>query len=202
MRRRDPRRTRQHRGGRRALRPTLALAAATAALSRRGGLPACRRRWARTEPELATGVIVSLLAGAAALVQPRAGRARDDGRIGDRAGLATGLVLTAAGSAAVLIPGIGGLLTAAIARIGVGVGLITPIGFAQLAATTPTGRLGQTMGSAEVGPRTRRRRRPAARRRSRRRHHAHPRATVFRRNPHRHRRSRRRTPPTGTVSSQ
>ena len=59
-------------------------------------------------------------------------------------------MLTAAGSAAVLIPGIGGLLTAAIG-IGVGVGLITPIGFAQLVATTPTGRLGQTMGSAEVG---------------------------------------------------
>jgi len=35
--------------------------------------------------------------------------------------------------------------------IGIGVGLITPIGFAHLAATTPTERLGQTMGSAEVG---------------------------------------------------
>jgi MFS family permease len=62
----------------------------------------------------------------------------------------TGLVLTATGSAAVLIPGIAGLLTAAIG-IGIGVGLITPIGFAHLAATTPTERLGQTMGSAEVG---------------------------------------------------
>jgi MFS family permease len=50
----------------------------------------------------------------------------------------------------VLIPGIAGLLTAAVG-IGIGVGLITPIGFAHLAATTPTERLGQTMGSAEVG---------------------------------------------------
>jgi MFS family permease len=99
---------------------------------------------------LVTGAIVSLLAAAAALVQPRAGRARDDGRIGDRTGLATGLLLTATGSAAVLIPGITGLVTAAI-FIGIGVGLITPIGFAHLAATTPTERLGQTMGSAEVG---------------------------------------------------
>jgi MFS family permease len=99
---------------------------------------------------LATGAIVSLLAAAAALVQPRAGRARDDGRIGDRTGLATGLVLTAVGSGAVVIPGVAGLVTAAV-LIGIGVGLITPIGFAHLAATTPTERLGQTMGSAEVG---------------------------------------------------
>jgi MFS family permease len=99
---------------------------------------------------LVTGAIVSLLALAASLVQPRAGRARDDGRIGDRTGLATGLILTAAGCFAVLIPGIAGLITAAI-LIGIGVGLITPIGFAYLAATAPKERLGQTMGSAEVG---------------------------------------------------
>jgi MFS transporter, DHA1 family, tetracycline resistance protein len=129
--------------------PTLALAAATAALSVGVGfLPVVGA--GRGLSPLATGAIVSLLAAAAALVQPRAGRARDDGRIGDRTGLATGLILAAAGSAAVLIPGITGLLAAAI-FIGIGVGLITPIGFAHLAATTPTERLGQTMGSAEVG---------------------------------------------------
>ena len=99
---------------------------------------------------LVTGAIVSVLAAAAALVQPRVGRARDAGRIGDRTGLATGLLLAAAGCAAVLIPGIAGLITAAI-LIGVGVGLITPIGFAHLAATAPRERLGQTMGAAEVG---------------------------------------------------
>jgi MFS family permease len=129
--------------------PTLALAAATAVLSVGVGfLPVVGA--GRGLSPLATGAIVSLLAAAAALVQPRAGRARDDGRIGDRTGLTTGLMLTAAGSAAVLIPGITGLLAAAI-FIGIGVGLITPIGFAHLAATTPTERLGQTMGSAEVG---------------------------------------------------
>ena len=93
---------------------------------------------------------MSLLAAAAALIQPRAGRARDRGRIGDRTGLAAGLALTAIGSAAVLIPGIAGLVAAAV-LIGVGVGVITPIGFAHLAATTPTERLGQTLGAAEVG---------------------------------------------------
>jgi MFS family permease len=99
---------------------------------------------------LATGAIVSLLAAAAALVQPRAGRARDRGRIGDRTGMATGLALTAVGSGAVVIPGIAGLVTAAV-LIGIGVGLITPIGFAHLATTTPEERLGQTLGAAEVG---------------------------------------------------
>jgi MFS transporter, DHA1 family, tetracycline resistance protein len=131
------------------VRPTLALAAATAALSVGVGfLPVVGA--GRGLGPLATGAIVSLLAAAAALVQPRAGRARDDGHIGDRTGLTTGLALTAAGCAAVLIPGIAGLVTAAVG-IGIGVGLITPIGFAHLAATTPTERLGQTMGSAEVG---------------------------------------------------
>ena len=35
--------------------------------------------------------------------------------------------------------------------IGVGTALITPLGFAALAASAPEGRLGQTMGAAEVG---------------------------------------------------
>lgn len=131
------------------VRPTLALAAATGALSVGVGfLPVLGAE--RGLGPLLTGAVVSLLALAAALVQPRAGRARDDGRIGDRTGLATGLILTAAGCTAVLIPGIAGLITAAV-LIGIGVGLIIPIGFAYLAATSPTERLGQTMGSAEVG---------------------------------------------------
>jgi DHA1 family tetracycline resistance protein-like MFS transporter len=131
------------------VRPTLALAAATAALSVGVGfLPVVGA--GRGLGPLVTGAIISVLAAAAALVQPRAGRARDDGSIGDRTGLASGLVLTAAGCIAVLIPGIAGLATAAV-LIGIGVGLITPIGFAYLAAAAPRERLGQTMGSAEVG---------------------------------------------------
>jgi MFS transporter, DHA1 family, tetracycline resistance protein len=131
------------------VRPTLALAAATAALSVGVGFLPVEGAGRGLGP-LATGAIVSLLAAAAALVQPRAGRARDRGRIGDRTGMATGLALTAVGSGAVVIPGIAGLVTAAV-LIGIGVGLITPIGFAHLATTTPTERLGQTIGSAEVG---------------------------------------------------
>jgi len=131
------------------VRPTLALAAATGALSVGVGfLPVIGAE--RDLGPLITGAMVSLLAAAAALLQPRAGRAHDDGRIGDRTGMAGGLVVTALGCAAVLIPGVAGLLTAAV-LIGVGVGLITPIGFANLAKTSQKERLGQTMGSAEVG---------------------------------------------------
>lgn len=35
--------------------------------------------------------------------------------------------------------------------IGTGTGLITPLGFATLAAATPPDRIGQTMGAAELG---------------------------------------------------
>ena len=131
------------------VRPTLALAAATAALSVGVGFLPVVGATPGLGP-LATGAIVSLLAAAAAVIQPRAGRARDRGRIGDRTGLAAGLALTAIGCAAVLIPGIAGLVLAAL-LIGCGVGVITPIGFAHLATTTPTERLGQTLGAAEVG---------------------------------------------------
>jgi DHA1 family tetracycline resistance protein-like MFS transporter len=131
------------------VRPTLALAAATAALSVGVGfLPVAGA--ARGLGPLATGAIVSLLAASAALIQPRAGRARDRGRIGDRTGLAAGLAVSAVGSAAAAIPGVVGLVGAA-ALIGIGVGIITPIGFAHLATTTPHERLGQTLGAAEVG---------------------------------------------------
>lgn len=129
--------------------PTLALAAATAALSVGVGfLPVLGAT--RGLGPLATGAIVSLLAATAALIQPRAGRARDHGRISDRAGLAAGLILTAIGSVAAAIPGIGGLLAAAV-LIGIGVGIITPIGFAYLTTITPKERLGQTLGAAEIG---------------------------------------------------
>jgi DHA1 family tetracycline resistance protein-like MFS transporter len=131
------------------VRPTLALAAATAALSVGVGfLPVAGAT--RGLGPLATGAIVSLLAATAAVIQPRAGRARDQGRIGDRTGLAVGLALTAFGSAAAAIPGTVGLVTAAL-LIGCGVGVITPIGFAYLTTTTPRERLGQTLGAAEVG---------------------------------------------------
>jgi MFS family permease len=131
------------------LRPTTALAAATGALSIGVGFLPVLGAYRGLGP-LATGALVSLLAGTATLIQPRAGRMRDAGRVGDRAGMACGLAVSALGSAAVLVPGIAGLIAAAV-LIGVGVGVITPIGFAHLAANAPPERLGQTMGAAEVG---------------------------------------------------
>ena len=130
------------------LRPTATLAAATAALA--AGVGFLPVTGARLGP-LATGIVVSLLAATAALVQPRAGKARDAGRLPDRAGMAGGLALAAGGFVlAATVPGLPGLLPAAL-LIGVGTGLVTPLAFAALAAATPPERLGQTMGSAEVG---------------------------------------------------
>ncbi|WP_225859095.1 MFS transporter [Streptomyces albicerus] len=131
------------------LRPTGALAAATAALSVGVGfLPVSGA--AAGLGTVATGAAVSVLALCAALVQPRAGRALDSGRLTARTGIAAGLATTAVGLACAMLPGLLGVLLGA-ALIGVGTGLITPLGFAALAASTPRERLGQTMGAAEVG---------------------------------------------------
>ncbi|WP_248845102.1 MFS transporter [Streptomyces griseorubiginosus] len=131
------------------LAPTAALAGATAALSVGVGfLPVSGR--AAGLGTVATGAAVSVLAACAAVVQPRAGRALDQGRLTTRSGLLAGLLVTAAGLACAMLPGLAGVLCAA-ALIGAGTGLITPLGFAALASSTPPERLGQTMGSAELG---------------------------------------------------
>jgi DHA1 family tetracycline resistance protein-like MFS transporter len=130
--------------------PTVALAAATAALSVGVGFLPVRGATAGLGP-LATGAAVSLLAASAALVQPRAGHAYDSGRLPGPRGITAGLTLAAAGFAiAALLPGPAPLGIAAV-TIGVGTGIVTPLGFAALAAAAPAGRLGQTMGAAEVG---------------------------------------------------
>ncbi|MEV7381266.1 MFS transporter [Streptomyces lydicus] len=131
------------------LAPTAALAAATAALSVGVGFLPVSGRVAGLGT-VATGAAVSVLAGCAAVVQPRAGRALDARRLTTRSGLAAGLSVTAAGLACAMLPGLTGILGGA-ALIGVGTGLITPLGFAALAASTPQERLGQTMGAAELG---------------------------------------------------
>ena len=132
------------------LRPTMTLAAATGALAVGVGFLPVAGLQVGLGP-LATGAVVSLLAAVGAVVQPAAGRARDAGRLGDRTGMSGGLVLAAGGFlGAALIPGIAGLLVAAV-LIGIGAGLVTPLAFAALATSTPPERLGQTMGSAEVG---------------------------------------------------
>ncbi|MFG2125830.1 MFS transporter [Streptomyces sp. NPDC048710] len=131
------------------LAPTGALAAATAALSAGVGfLPVSGR--AAGLGTVATGAAVSLLAACAAVVQPRAGRALDEGRLRTRSGLAVGLAVTASGLVCAMLPGLTGILVGA-TLIGLGTGLITPLGFAALASSTPRERLGQTMGAAELG---------------------------------------------------
>ncbi|WP_345654778.1 MFS transporter [Streptomyces siamensis] len=131
------------------LAPTAALAAATAALSVGVGFLPVSGRTAGLGT-VATGAAVSLLAACSAVAQPRAGRALDDGRFSMRGGLAAGLLVTTAGLACAMLPGLTGLLLGA-TLIGIGTGLITPLGFASLASSTPQERLGQTMGSAELG---------------------------------------------------
>ncbi|GAA3792358.1 MFS transporter [Amycolatopsis tucumanensis] len=132
------------------LRPTATLAGATGALAVGVGFLPVTGAAAGLGP-LATGAAVSVLAVCSSLVQPWAGRARDAGRLRAGTGMALGLAAAAAGlTIAALVPGIGGVLGAAVA-VGAGVGLATPLGFAHLAATSPPERLGQTMGAAEVG---------------------------------------------------
>ncbi|NKQ52697.1 MFS transporter [Amycolatopsis sp. K13G38] len=132
------------------LRPVAVLAGTTAALAVGVGFLPVVGANAGLGP-LATGAAVSLLAACAALVQPFAGRARDAERLPERTGMAGGLLLAAAGMAlATVLPGLAAILVAAVA-IGVGTGVATPLAFAQLSASAPPERLGQTMGAAEVG---------------------------------------------------
>ena len=131
------------------LAPTAALAGAAAALSAGVGfLPVSGR--AAGLGTIATGATVSVLAACAAAVQPRAGRALDEGRLTTGGGIAAGLLLSATGLACAMLPGLPGMLAGA-ALTGAGTGLITPLGFAALASSTPPERLGQTMGAAELG---------------------------------------------------
>jgi DHA1 family tetracycline resistance protein-like MFS transporter len=132
------------------LRPTTALAATTAALSVGVGfLPVLGVASGLTP--IGTGAVVACLALASTLVQPWAGRAHDRGMVGIRTAMAAGFGLIVIGfAAAATMPGLAGLIPAAVA-VGLGVGAITPVAFAALAAASRPERLGQTMGSAEVG---------------------------------------------------
>jgi len=130
--------------------PVVALAGATAALSAGVGfLPVVGAR--HHLGPLVTGAVVSVLAAFAAVVQPRAGRDLDDGRLPARTGMALGLLACALGLVlAVALPAMAGLAVAAI-LVGCGVGVVTPLGFAELARIAPEGQAGTTMGAAEVG---------------------------------------------------
>ena len=129
------------------LQPVLLLAAATAALSAGVGFLPVLAGQHHLGP-IAAGAVVSLLAAAAAVLQPVAGRRIDDGRL-PPAAAAAALAACAAGFL-ISITGLPGLIAGAL-LIGAGVATATPAGFARLAATTPAGQLGRTMGTAEAG---------------------------------------------------
>ena len=127
--------------------PVLLLAAATAALSAGVGfLPVLAGR--HHLGPVAAGALVSLLAAAAAVFQPFIGRRIDDGRLPPAA--APTALAACAGGFLIAITGLPGLIAGAM-LIGAGVATATPVGFARLAATTPPGQLGRTMGAAEAG---------------------------------------------------
>jgi MFS family permease len=135
--------------GRGFVRPVIMLAAGTAALSAGVGyLPVLGTR--HHFGPLATGALVSLLAATAALLQPWAGQARDGDKLPEGAGPAALAVAAAGFGVAVLFPVTAGIALAAV-LIGAGVAVSTPLGFADLAAAAPPGRMGQTMGAGEVG---------------------------------------------------
>lgn len=132
------------------LRPTTCLAATAATLTVTIGYLPVLGATARLPP-IATGVAVSLLALATAVIQPWAGRAQTGGTCPNEPAwhselltAATGLVLAA------LLPGLPTLLTGALIT-GAGIGLATPLAFAALATHSPPQRLGSIMGTAEIG---------------------------------------------------
>ncbi|WP_374238385.1 MFS transporter [Mycobacterium sp. PSTR-4-N] len=130
--------------------PTLVLAASTAALSIGVGFFPILAASAGASAVL-SGALVSLLSGCAAFSQPWAGRALDARRVSYRAGAVAGSAACGAGFLlAGLLAGPAGLTVGAVA-IGLGAGVLSPLGFAALAASAPPERLGETMGSAEVG---------------------------------------------------
>ncbi len=97
-----------------------------------------------------TGGLVSLLAGAAAAIQPWAGRLHDGDRLPADGPPAALLVAAAGFVVAALVPGVATIAVAAV-LVGAGVAVVTPVGFAGLAAGAPPERLGRTMGAGEVG---------------------------------------------------
>ena len=133
------------------LTPTATVATTTAAQAAGVGFLPLLGAAAGLDPLHTTGIAVSLLAAACALIQPVAGHARDAAHLSDAAGVVGGLLIAATGlTTAALLPGLPDLLAGEL-LIGVGVGTATPLGFAALAAHTEPARLGQTLGAAEVG---------------------------------------------------
>lgn len=130
--------------------PVLLLAVATATLGIAVGFLPFVATQLGLDPIIGMGV-VSVIAVVSALVQPRIGRLHDVAPHRATAIMTIGGgLLVAALMLIALAPSVATLLVVAL-LIGLGVGAITPLGFARLASTTPQERMGRTMGSAELG---------------------------------------------------
>lgn len=128
---------------------TLALAATAGSLTVGVGfLPLMATR--DHQPTWAAMALVTVIAVASAVTQRVVGRLADQQRTIVRTGIVAGLVVTGLGLAT---PALGhpAALFAAALLLGVGIGTVTPLGFAHLSATSLPERIGRTMGNAEVG---------------------------------------------------
>ena len=132
------------------LQPTAALAVTTGTLGVAVGfLPVVGRELGLgTAPAM---VAVTVLAVASSVSQPWVGRRHDAGGLGRTVGTAAGLAAIAGGVLLLALAPHPVVLFAAAAVIGAGIGTVTPLAFAGLAASAPEGALGRTLGSAEVG---------------------------------------------------
>ena len=130
--------------------PTIALAATTAVLGAATGLLPALGRSLGLNIYGATAA-VTVLAIASALCQPLVGKLRDSGRLTTSPGISLGLGLLTSGLlVAALIPHPVAVFVAALV-LGTGIGVVTPLAFSHLSATTPPQRIGRTMGTAEIG---------------------------------------------------
>ncbi|MCO7202935.1 MFS transporter [Microbacterium sp. CnD16-F] len=132
------------------LSPVIFLATATATLGVAVGFLPLIGSQLGLDPLISMGA-VTVLAVVSAIVQPRIGRLHDasPGRSATIINLGAFLLVVALVVVAAA-PSLPTILTSAI-LVGLGVGAITPVGFARLASTTPSERMGRTMGSAELG---------------------------------------------------
>lgn len=130
--------------------PTLVLATSTAVLGVAVGfLPLLAVRMGLHPVTGAVAVAVMALASAA--LQPLIGNARDRGRMRTGTGSTIGLLLAAVALISLAIAPHPITLFLASALIGAMLGIVTPLAFAHLAATTAPEHMGRTMGSAELG---------------------------------------------------
>jgi len=128
---------------------TLALAATTGSLTVGVGfLPLLAAR--DNLPTWVAMALVTVIAIASALTQRTVGRLADERRTTVRTGVVVGLVITGLGLATPALGHPVALVVAAL-LLGVGIGTVTPLGFAHLSATSPPEHIGRTMGNAEVG---------------------------------------------------